>query len=290
MVSPHLPDTTKATSIVPLSEPDEVIAAAAASAAEHYRTKSEVLKVVESFSGAPEIDPKILYSLLKGAGLLPTPSDKNFIFLSVSAYLGKVESELARLCDAEFESGEIAPAVTNKPLFIASDQVLRTEQEIERLLLAERQAMPLTYTSFALTEAEAFKLPYPSGSINVIYDRLGALWHLCKFLTKTYKGISREDFAKVLLIAIKRLGESLKDNGSIVVDAYTQLSVERLPEDFHCVDSTYDVICSGLGDDLTMDELVGLLRSGGFNINFIGAGTMRMAVLTKMAQRKADAL
>ena len=169
--------------------------------------------VLEKWNQMVELaDPdygKRLYSILK-EGVI-TPSRKNFVFLSVSSNGGSREISLARELDKDGGGGKLE----SKPTIIASDISDVAFQSIPNF----------ANVNFVRLRADAYNLPVEKRSIDVIFDRMGAIWY------KVHNGLERatringklpeweveeivEDVKKTLL----QYKEKLKDGGTIILD------------------------------------------------------------------------
>lgn len=104
-----------------------------------------------------------LFEILNREKVLPTTLD-DFRFLSVSANGGAREISFAKALDEKIEWKSEKPE--EKPTIFASD-----------IVNIEYEPPKLANVNFVRLRADANKLPITPNSIDVVFDRMGAVWY-----------------------------------------------------------------------------------------------------------------
>lgn len=120
----------------------------------------------------PEYSQK-LYETIKEHNIFP--DDLNgFVFLSPSANMGSKEIGLAKIIDQKLQNNDL----DKKPLFIASDFFGTRDKKGNFKPGFDAKTIPdLDNVEFSFVSADANRLPIKDGTVNLIMDRMGAIWH-----------------------------------------------------------------------------------------------------------------
>lgn len=209
---------------------------------------------------------------------------EDWVFLSPSANYRVFENHLLR------QVSDLAAGVeyTHPPLFIVSDILGYTDStefyyQISRKEVFDKNLPAQIFRpSFKgqLDEVEnanslsiasdAYRLPLQDDSVNVLWDRLGAMWHALN------NDIPKHEYEKSLIPLLEEYKRILKSGGCIVVDAYEQ-TPEGAP-----TNSTYDFISGTVNRDfpeIIRDQLPPVFEQE-WDVRLIGKGKSRMAVLS----------
>ena len=194
--------------------------------------------------------PEKIFEVLEKEGIVPKRQKDNepFTIWGPASNNAWIETRFASLLDEHFDDP------INKPLVYASDATYPYDESEKRL------DHNLKNTAFAFLRHEASKTPIPDDSVDVIFDRLGALWH---FLNNDEK----EEAKKILQFYITKL----KQGGSIILDASDTGS--------DTVTSTARLILENFSDKELED--VGFERKNQKIANFIGSDEHKLLILKK---------
>lgn len=215
--------------------------------------------------------PNDYFALLVQEGIIPREEELGgFTFLSPSANTGRYEYEMAKALDAS-----LAHQPTPQPRFIAS--------EIVGNLLDSSQKDPLSYVAFETRTEDARELSLPPRSVDVIWDRLGAVWHLQR------QRIDKEESStKEVVRLLERYKNLLKPGGRVILDATDETSTMGVLErkDVLPIVSVFDspedqASTAQLNREIQKREMVYKidLQKLGWEIHYIGDGPTRLAVL-----------
>jgi len=229
--------------------------------------------------------------LLVSEDILPKPENASgYVVYSPSSNQAFYEHEFARHLDNAISKLPKNSRKLNKPpLFIAADVFgERKLGFVDRILLklgaqnrrgrfvpgfSRRRftGKDLRYVKFGKISADAAHIPLLNDTVDVVWDRLGALWHAQDsriYQTKDGERTMRfydpgDDLVKRILGEYERV---LKPGGCVVVDAYKLSAFLGTPN------STFDM--------LNIFSIRVNLRELGWDVsNFIGEGNSRLAVL-----------
>lgn len=200
-------------------------------------------------------------TLLLKESLLPQPDQANgFVFYSASANQGNFEYTMAQAVDASLSQKSPKP-----PLFIAGDIFGHSGDEMEQfepgfVQTEAQKASPLKHVHFTRISADARHIPLQDGSVDVVWDRLGALWHVQS------SRIVDPDLGSVgsLLSEYSRV---LRPGGNVVIDAEKPTPSASKISTSHLL--RYDLP---------------KVRQLGWDMRFIGADRTRLLVLSKKSQ------
>lgn len=218
----------------------------------------------------PEYSQK-LYETIKEHDILPDNLN-GFVFLSPSANMGSKEIGLAKIVDQQLQNKDL----DKKPLFIASDFFGTHDKKGNFKSRFDAKTIPdLDNVEFSFVSADANKLPIKDGAVNLIMDRMGAIWHTINSclssedqpiteMTTDQKNKAREKVKNILEHYLSKL----KNDGSIVVDA---------PDDARI--STAKLLLTIFGRDI--DEQ---LKQAGLKYSFIGEKDDRLLSLQKFSE------
>lgn len=170
-----------------------------------------------------------LYDLLKTNQLFPHDLNQ-FVFLSPSSNTGVREIALATMLDQAIEQGEFQ----GHPKFIASDFFGHTTESGNFVPGFDPNLKPnLEHVDFNFLSGRASELPLADNSVNMIYDRLGALWYSVndffptendgsKSWQKEWEEDEEQENRLAAQEAVKKLlakyAQKLKLGGAIVMD------------------------------------------------------------------------
>lgn len=179
-----------------------------------------------------------LYKTIKENGLFPPDMD-GFVFLSVSANKGTKELELAKSLEEDIKDKHF----NKKPLVISADMAHvknSHNQEGENYVLAD-----------------ARKIPLIKESVDIIFDRMGAIWYA-----------SWEENKNCLIKLLDEMSRALKKHGKILVEATNSISTDAIMmRNFNVKDS---------------NMLNAKLKELGFQCSYLGEGLDRILVLEKI--------
>jgi SAM-dependent methyltransferase len=150
--------------------------------------------------------------LLSQEGILPTPDKANgFTFFSPSANQGSYEYAFAKTVE-----DSLTDASEKKPLFIAADMFGTGDREnfVPGFRNNELRPEDFKHVVFQKVSAEAERIPLPEASVDVVWDRLGALWHTQS--KRISLNISSDQEVQDLLEGYKRV---LKPTGCVIIDS-----------------------------------------------------------------------
>lgn len=204
--------------------------------------------------------------LLFDEKILPPPSDaRGFVLLSPSANQGLFEFEMAEKLDST-----MTEKPEKKPMFIAADMFgeIRDNQFVPGFW-KDFYTDEFKNVDFHKLSADAKNTPLKANSVDVIWDRLGALWHTQNSRVTNGKQ-DLEDIYRVLN-EYRRL---LKPGGVVVIDAAvkpegaTNSTDDFLSGNFSIKGRQID----SLAYKVDLDKL-------GWEIRYIGNDAARLAVL-----------
>jgi hypothetical protein len=239
---------------------------------EHYGPKG----LLKSWDKMCQIaDPeyaKMTYDTFVNSGLFPKNLD-GFVFLSPSANMGSKEIGIAQLVDKSLAGKDIS----KKPLFVASD-FFGTHVRGGFKPGFDRKLLPsLENVSFSFLSADANRLPIQDASIDIIMDRMGAVWHtINKHLPQSGVEVQRlptestkkaqQDLSNLLI----HYSEKIKADGMIVIDA---------PDDGRDSSERFlSIACSG--------DIESFLNKLDLTHRFVGEYNARFVVIFKIKQAK----
>lgn len=201
-------------------------------------------------------------TLLLNKRILPAPDRANgFVFFSPAANQGLFEHSIAKRFDET-----LSVESQNPPVFIAADFFGGKDKSgkfqpgfLPDIFTDE----DLNYVKFKKLSAEGEHIPLRDESVDVLWDRVGALWHAQS------ERISNPDSEGVvnLLDEYKRV---LK--GSLIIDA-----AEWYPG--RAIQSTFDFLTDPIDGSSNPPAINVDLEQLGWNFHFIGSGESRLAVL-----------
>jgi hypothetical protein len=222
---------------------DELAIYGAGGSAEHWR----VIDSVRNPGLAHQYADEIFY-LLEREKILTPENASGFVLYSPSAYDAHFEYALATHLDRSLSTQPAIP-----PLIVASDATIRKPQ-------AEFPEADLKFVKFHTVETRAENPPaeVTQRGANVIFDRLGALWHAQQ--KRIIDPTSSDIFQ---LFAIYR--KLLKPRGVLIIDS--------AQEDIAGTTSTYDLLTGNSGKKVDLTAL------GWELFCFVGQGKSELAVL-----------
>lgn len=160
---------------------------------------------------------KRLFALLKKEGVVPEKLD-DFRFLSVSANGGSREIGFAEALDGTIENLQMKPK--KRPLVIASD--------IARVGTLVPEYANVDYVRL---KADAHNLALPMEAVDVIYDRMGAVWYkvdeklgVATLVNGVLPDWELEDIWEALKETFIQYRDKLKNHGSILLDDPDRIS------------------------------------------------------------------
>ncbi len=212
---------------------------------------------------------------IKEHGVLPEDMS-GFVFMSVSANSGGKESALAKLVDDSLGSKQLE----HKPLFIAAD-VFGTWTDKDNFVpgfdTKKQSKHEYKNIAFQFLSSDAHNIPLAKESVDIIFDRLGAVWYAIQEnvnlrRNKKIASWQREDAQEAVAELLKGYWEKLKDEGKIILDASTQWDGTEMLSTAMFLEKIYD----NLFQDLTALQ---------FRSEYIGEGDDRLLVLHKNKQK-----
>ena len=227
--------------------------------------------------------PDRVFGLLAREHVLP--EDYNgFVFLSVSANRAHIEEGLARNIDARVRDQHL----DKKPLVIASDIAGARVDGRFRPICADKELPTFEHVNFVCLASDARRMPIKSGEADIIWDRLGAMWHIGAHVDddekKTRKGnLSQEDYRQIAILLFEKYSKLLKENGKIVLDAY-ELKDMQMPDStatglLYFFDTYYEGDCL---DREREGNFARALAAIGLRYRFIGQHMDRLMVVEKI--------
>jgi hypothetical protein len=217
-------------------------------------------------------DPKHsqkFFETVKKYNILPDNLD-GFVFLSPSANMGSKEIDLARIIDQQVGSN----GLNKNPLVIASDFFGMRNREGDFKPRFNIENIPdLKNVDFSFVSADANELPIKDGAVDMIMDRMGAVWHTINSCLSSegqpitemsimQKNEAKEKVKKILSHYLSKL----KDNGNIILDA---------PDDGR--ESTALLLFTVFGEDIKEE-----LEQIGLEYSFVGENENELLVLRKL--------
>lgn len=172
-----------------------------------------------------EADPDYghrLYQILKSSQILPPPEKLNgFVFLSVSSNGASREAGLASEIDRSVSGIEFQ----SKPKIIANDiAVIKNPTKIK-----------LDNVEFVRIQSDAYSLPTTKESVDVIYDRMGALWYRvhqelesATLVNGKLPEWSRSEITESIKQVLTQYTEKLKIGGHILIDNPDRISKDPM--------------------------------------------------------------
>jgi len=233
--------------------------------------------------------PDRVFALLTREHILP--EDYNgFVFLSVSANRAHIEEGIARNIDARVRDEHL----DKRPLVVASDIVRTDDNGHLKPMNADREKPTFEDVDFSYLLADARNMPVKSGGVDMIWDRLGAMWHIGSHADDAAKldkkgGLPQVEYRKTALALLERYGGLLKENGKILLDAYELPSISpssRMPDStgvklLYFFD-TYDQDGGDYIDRKRRGSFQRDLATIGLQYKLIGQGKDRLMVIEKI--------
>ncbi|MFZ2189446.1 MAG: hypothetical protein WA057_02180 [Candidatus Magasanikiibacteriota bacterium] len=246
-----------------------------------YAEEEGIVWYEERLKNRPDY-PQQLFDTLNNSGIIPKGNKLDgFVFASISANRADMEAEFASVLDKEVKDEEFI----HPPKVVAMDLLGKKENEREdgsydRFVsgIQPKKLPNLKNVEFSRISADANNLPLTESGVDVIFDKLGLIWHSLNDETGHIQfNADLEVLRKKILEILEKLSEILKVNGKIVVDAF-EVGVHKY-EETGCATSTADCL-----------EQVGVLKSSsllelgklGLQIKFIGEGKDKLLVFEKI--------
>lgn len=229
--------------------------------AEMYKQKGELGSwgsLVEK--GDPDYG-KRLFDLLTFEKILPEKYD-DFRFLSLSANKGTRELAMIKLINEKIEEGD---AVGRKPLFLLSD-ICREAMVVSGADLENVRIM--------FVNSDAADIPVEKNTINIMFDRMGAVWYKAQDLLDTAIKINgkipdwqQDEVEREMDEFLLQCRSKLLSGGFLVLDDPLR--------------STDDPISTVGYLSLIYKDIPKRLETLGYTFKNIGNGEDRFAVLAK---------
>ena len=226
-----------------------------------------------------------LFELFKQEGIIPEDEElEGFTLVDVSANRAELEVHLAVLLDRQIKGQEFV----HSPKVIAIDFLGKKEGEKEdgsydRFVSGiQPEKIPnLKNVEFSRISADARQLPLAEGSVDVLFDRLGALWYS---VHDKGGGLRRDktflELQKIVLEILKNYARTLKEKGKIIVDATQKgMYLNQVKSEKSTAVALSEV---GLSTPRGLQDLEDI----GLRVKFVGKGADRLLVFEKVDKNK----
>jgi hypothetical protein len=220
-------------------------------------------------------NPRLYTEVMVKAGVLPSEGNVNgFVFYSASANQSSIEYAVA-----DYLNGQMGKtSLTNKTMVYMAD-IFGTSKETKykdangvkhdiTVFIPGFEGATKQYPNVEVLRlsADAMHIPLENGSVNVIWDRLGALWHEIENAGVTSSPYVKE-VVESLLNEYKRV---LKEDGVVVIDAADTIT-----------GAPYSTYTLTRGVTYAKKEVIPKmdLADFGWNVSFAGDGENKIAIL-----------
>jgi len=211
--------------------------------------------------------PERVFELFQKEGMFPENME-GFTFVSVSANKAFLEKGLAISLDKTLAGQNF----DIKPKFIAADFAGSYRDGKFHSIFDGVEKPELENVEFVFQVADARTIELPEESVNILWDRLGAVWNIGKHDDdglESGEELSEEKFKKTVIELLDRFSGFIKKVGHIVLDAH-------ITDEDDVPMSTAWKIEQNFGD--TFEQA---LAEIGLSSRFVGEGKDRLLLIEK---------